>query len=262
MENKSLSTAARRADLLKHLDKNGTVNTKELSNFYSISEVSIRKDLKNLERKGLLIRARGGAYKPRNKPNITKEVHLQKKKTLNLPQKQKIGQIAADLVHDGDTIILDSGTTTLQMTAHLKSIKNLKVITTSLDIALELASFPNIEIILTGGNIRPVSRSLIGVIAANTIRQFFCDKLFLGVDGLDLETGLYTPNIEEASLNRLMIDQAAKVIVLADSSKFNKKSFAFIEKLSRIDVVVTDDKIEELDKKHLQDLGIRVLRTH
>jgi DeoR family transcriptional regulator of aga operon len=133
------------------------------------------------------------------------------------------------------------------------------VITNALNIANQLVSVPNVNLIIPGGVLRKNSLSLIGPLAEKSFRNFFVDKVFLGVDGFDTMNGISTPNIEEASLNQIMIEVAREVIVVADSSKFLRKSLAFICKLDRIDTVITDSGISADDKKRLEDAGIKVI---
>ena len=122
-----------------------------------------------------------------------------------------------------------------------------------------LVNYPNINVIIPGGYLRQNSMSLVGPLAEKNLRSFHVDKLFLGVDGFDTRSGIYTPNMEEAYLNEIMIDIANQVIVLADSSKFNKKSLAFICAPNKIHTVITDAGIQADDKKRLEDLDIKVI---
>ncbi|HEY1166398.1 MAG TPA: DeoR/GlpR family DNA-binding transcription regulator, partial [Chitinophaga sp.] len=174
-------------------------------------------------------------------------------------EKVAIGKRAARLISENDTMIIDSGTTTAEMVKHLQSFKSLNVITNAMNIVNLLAAYPNINVIVPGGYLRQNAMSLVGPLAEKNLRSFHVDKVFLGVDGFDTRTGIYTPNMEEAYLNEIMIEVANEVIILADSSKFNKKSLAFICPVNKIHTVVTDTGITTEDKKRLEDLGIKVL---
>lgn len=240
---------------LELLNLNGQVIVNELSKLFSVSEVTIRNDLSQLEKKGLLIKTRGGGLKTQR---VGIDQHLNEKAKIFSKEKQAIGKKAANIINDADTIIIDSGTTTLEVAKHLKNIKNLTVITNALNIASQLIN-DDIRVILLGGILRHESLSLIGSIAENSINNFYCDKLFIGVDGIDTQTGIFTPNPEEAQLNRLMIELSKEIIVVTDSSKFKRKSFAFIAPISKINMVVTDSKIPEDELKNLQNLGIKVI---
>jgi DeoR family transcriptional regulator of aga operon len=177
-----------------------------------------------------------------------------------MPEKVRIGKVGAKLIKESDTLILDSGTTTLEIAKNIdRVLKNVIIITNALEIACLLQSNPNINLIIPGGLLRKNSRSLIGPMAEKCVRNFHVDKVFLSVDGFDTKNGIFTPNIDEASLNQIMIDAAYEVIVVADSSKFLRKSLALICKLDRIDTVITDSGISDEDKKRLEDAGIKVI---
>jgi len=255
-EIESKSTASRRAIILELLESEGQVDVNNLSQQLHVSEVTIRKDLASLERSNLLVRARGGAIKA---TPVGLDVNLSEKKKQNLKEKKRIGKAAASLIDDGDTIILDSGSTTLEVSNNLSKISGLNVITNSLSIVSNLTRYNHITVIMPGGLLRTTSMSLVGSPAEESIRNYHCDKLFLGVDGFDTTSGLSTPNVEEAYLNRAMIDIASEVIVVTDSSKFSRKSFAFIADLSKVDKVITDANISSDDEKKLNKLGIEVI---
>lgn len=257
---KEHGTVDRRMKILKKLSVNDQVFVNELSKEFGVSEVTIRNDLEQLESKQLLIRARGGAMSTTQV--VSFDLQLGEKHKLNMPEKVRIGKAAAKLIKDSDTVIIDSGTTTLEIVRNLaSSLDNVTMITNALNIANQLVSIPNINLIIPGGILRKNSLSLIGSLAEKSFRNFFVDKVFLGVDGFDTMNGISTPNIEEASLNQIMIDVAREVIVVADSSKFLRKSLAFICKLDRIDTVITDSGISADDRKRLEDAGIKVIIT-
>ncbi len=250
------TTVGRRGIILKILDTKGQVNVHELSEQFNVSEVTIRNDLTQLEHKNLLIRARGGAIKT-DKVNL--EMKLSEKKVQHAREKEAIGKKAAKLIEEGDTIVLDSGTTTKEVSNHLHRYKNLTVITNALNIAAPLAELEQINIIMPGGVMRKKSLSLVGSIAQGNFKNFFSDKLFIGADGIDSQLGFSTPHIEEAALNRTMLKMAKKVILVVDSSKFKKRSLAIIGQLTDIDVVVTDKGLSDDDYDKLVNAGIEVI---
>ena len=255
-ENGKRNTVERRTLILEKLDTDGQVNVNDLSRDFGVSEVTIRNDLNKLEQKSALIRARGGAIKP---TRVGVDFEISDKDKINFQEKQRIGQRAAQLVEDGDTIILDSGTTTMELARNLGGVNDLTVITNALNIAMELAENKNINVIVPGGFLRKQSLSLVGAPAEKGFRGYYCDKVFLGVDGLDIDYGLSTPNVEEAHLNQVMIEYSAQVVLLSDSSKFLRKSLAFICPLSSVSILVTDDKIKAEDRQHIERLGIELL---
>lgn len=248
-------TIERRTKTLDLLNSNGQVSVTELSRIFKVSEVTIRNDLAHLEKKGLLIKTRGGGIKTQR---VSIDQHLNEKAKICSKEKQAIGKKAASLINDGDTVIIDSGTTTLEVAKNLKDIKNLTVVTNALNIASQLIN-EQIRLILLGGLLRNESLSLIGSIPETSIKNFYCDKLFVGVDGIDSKSGIFTPNPEEAELNRLMIEASKEVIVVADSTKFKRKSFAFIAPMTRVDYIITDSKIPEDELRNLRSIGVNTI---
>lgn len=252
------NTVERRMKIIQKLSAQDHIFVKDLSEEFGVSEVTIRNDLEQLEGKKLLIRARGGAMS--FKHEVSFDLHLGEKHKINMSEKARIGKMAAKLISDSDTVIIDSGTTTLEIIKNLQpTLINVTVITNALNIANQLISNQNITLIVPGGVLRKNSLSLIGPLAEKNLTNFHVDKVFIGVDGFDTMKGITTPNMEEAYLNQIMIDIASEVIVVADSSKFLRKSLAFICKIDRIDTVITDSGILEIDKKRLEDANIKVI---
>ncbi|RYY14848.1 MAG: DeoR/GlpR transcriptional regulator [Chitinophagaceae bacterium] len=256
MEDVKRSTVSRRVHILELLNRNGQVDVGSLSRELNVSEVTIRNDLTRLEQKNLLIKARGGALKVER---VATDFSIRDKNRQHQEEKQRIGKAAAALIEAGETIILDSGTTTMEVARHLDNNHPLTVITNALNIAEQLSEHLNLNVMVPGGVLRKNSLSLVGSTAETGFRSYFCDKLFLAVDGFNIEHGLSTPNVEEAHLNRIMIEISRQVVVVADSSKFHKRSFAFIAPINKVDVLVTDSGILPEDQKKLETLGIRVI---
>lgn len=252
------STVSRRIKIIELLKAQGQVNVKELSESLGVTGVTIRNDLANLEKKRVLIRARGGAIKM--EPNYEdKDFSFSDKQKKHILEKKEIGKKAAELIEENNTIILDSGSTTYELAKTLKKFNDLTVITNTLNIATLLAEFNNVNVIVPGGFLKKNSVSLVGTSAEKAFKDFFCDKLFLGVDGFDLDFGISTPNMEEAHLNQIMIEISKEVIVVTDSSKFQKRGFAFIAPVNRINTVITDKGILPEYKNKLENLGIKVI---
>lgn len=250
------STVARRNSILKQLNEKGEIFVDQLSNEYGVSEVTIRNDLDQLERKQLLIRARGGAMK--HIGGVGLDFGISEKDKIHLNEKTKIGEFAASIINDGDIIIIDSGTTTAEMARNLGDFKNLTVITNAINIAIIVSKFPNINLIMPGGNMRKNSQSLVGPIAEKSLSKFYVDKVFLGVDGVDVKEGIYTANMEEAHLNEQMVSIGNEVVILTDSSKFNRRAFAFICPIENVDRIITDKGISAEDKNTLIENGVEV----
>lgn len=186
------------------------------------------------------------------------DMPINNKGLFNKPEKQAIGRLAASLIEEGNTILLDSGTTTLEIARNLGRFRRLTIITNAINIAVELLRYKRFNVILLGGNLREPSQSTIGPVAEANLKLFYCDKLFLGVDSFDVECGLSTPNIEEANLNQMMLSMAKQVVAVFDSSKVNKRNFAFIASVDKIDVIVTDNKLPSNLRAQLRSLGLQL----
>jgi DeoR family transcriptional regulator of aga operon len=247
--------AERHKFILDKLHEEGNLNVINLYKELKVSSVTIRKDLKLLEEKGLLFRTHGGATL-RNPYTIDRPVN--EKEKLQASEKSKIGILAAQLIEPNDSIIIASGTTVMALAKSIQNKQNLTVITSALNVALELIQHPEIEVLQLGGILRKSSSSVTGPYAQNVLADFSCTKLFLGVDGIDLEFGLTTTNGMEAHLNKQMIEASQKVIVLSDSTKFGKRGFGKICGLENVDRIITDSGISEHFVTQLKNLGIEV----
>lgn len=252
------STVERRDDIIQVLYDQGRVRVDELSDQFSVTTVTIRNDLDFLEKKGILHRTHGGAIL---RKHVYEDPTLEEKQELHSEEKQRIGQKAVEMIKNGDSILLDSGTTTREISRRITGIENLTVMTNAINIAFELVNKNQINLMLTGGTVRSESYSLVGPDAETVIRNYYFDKLFLGVDGLDLEQGLTTPNPMEAQLNRLMVERAQEVIAVTDSSKLGRHSFSFICGLESISTIITDTKISSEFEKSLQRKDIEVIKA-
>jgi DeoR family transcriptional regulator of aga operon len=255
--NSNKSTVERRKYIINEISTQGQVFVHDLSERFKVSEVTIRNDLEQLERKNVLIRARGGAIKFEG--NMARERELSDKDKLHYEEKSRIGKKAASLIKSGDTIIIDSGTTTMEVARNIPDNSEITVISNALNIVNQLTSRQGINLIMLGGYFRKTSHSLVGFLAEKNLQNFFVDKVFLGVDGFDVQYGAFTPNLEEAHLNQIMIKNAKEVILVADSSKFARKSLAFICEVKMIHVIVTDEGISADSKRKLEDAGVKVI---
>lgn len=241
--------------ILSKLQQAGYVNVMDLCNELNVSSVTIRKDLKLLEDKNLLFRTHGGASMT-NPYTVDRPVN--EKEKLQASEKTKIGMAAAQMVEPDDSIIIASGTTVLALAKNIKPLGNLTVITSALNVALELLAHQNAEIIQLGGILRRTSSSTTGTYAQAMLADFFCSKLFLGVDGIDIEYGLTTTSVVEAHLNRQMIKTSQKVIVLTDSTKFGRRGFGRICGIEEVNQIITDKGIPDHYVNHLESIGIVV----
>lgn len=246
----------RQEEILNELNEKGYVNVVDLCETHNVSTVTIRKDLNFLENEKLLHRTHGGASK---QPIYAFDRDVNVKEELQVKQKKQIAKEALKYINNNDYIILGSGSTIHYLARIITSFQKLTVLTPSLMASLELCKDKNINTIQLGGDIRNSATSVVGPIAEATLSQFSCNKLFLGTDGLHLDFGLSTSNAMEAHLNQTMINVAEKVIVLADSTKMNIRGFGKICSLDKIDVLITDEGIDNETKVKLEEMGIDVV---
>jgi DeoR family transcriptional regulator of aga operon len=255
-----LLTEQRRRNLLDLVDQQGQVTVADMIHRFSISAVTVRSDLDALAKIGAVVRSHGGAIR---RLEATQDYPLRAKETLHRNEKVRIGKAAAELIRSGETIILDSGTTTAEVARHIKKLKtqSLTVITNALNIATELADCGDITLIMIGGLLRPVSCSFVGPQAEAMMNEFHADRLFLAVDGFDLENGPSTPDVLEAQLNNVMISSAKEVNVVADFSKLGRRSVSKIGPLDRIDRLITDNRAVPEFTEGLRNKGIEVMEV-
>ncbi len=242
-------------EILNLIASNGRVLIDDLSKKFNTTKVTIRRDLALLEKRGLLKRTHGGAIKGKS---LFQGLALNEKEKLNLSEKKRIAKKAASMIFEGDTIILDAGSTTSLLAKEIKSMKNVTVITNAVNIASELSQ-SEIEIILTGGSFQKDSSTLIGTFADEILQKISADKLFQGVDGIDFEIGLTTPSITEAKTSKVMMSRVNEVIVVADSSKFWRKSLAVISGVNEVDKIVTTKKLTKKELKKFHDMDVEII---
>jgi DeoR family transcriptional regulator of aga operon len=248
----------RRHHILAKIQREGRVLISELSESLGISRITIRKDLDHLASKGLALRSHGGALSA--KGGALLDPSLLEKEQKQSHEKERIARAATSLVSEGMCVLLDSGTTTTAIARELRRFTHLTVITNAVNITSELAG-TDFEVILTGGTLRKNSFSLVGPLAEDVLRSVRADILFLGVDGFDAKTGVMTPNLLESRVNRAMVEAAARVVAVCDSTKFNRRSLALIAPPSSIHTVITDNNIAAEDEQTLAAAGIEVIRV-
>ncbi len=251
-----LTTIERRHAIVDQTNEIGKVDVAELAAKFLVSTVTIRNDLNSLDKKGLVVRSRGGAVM---NSRIAKELSVKEKHCEHYSVKQRLGAMAASLINDGDSLILDSGTTTEEIAKQLHSHSGLVVMTNGLNIASELSASENTEVLITGGTLRKKSLSFYGRQAEASLSNLRFDKVFLGVDGIDEKAGLTTHFEPEANLNRLMCGISKEVIAVTDSSKFNRNGFHIISSLDGIDTLLTDSRIPQSYKDYLAEKRINLI---
>ncbi|MDL5513528.1 DeoR/GlpR family DNA-binding transcription regulator [Arenibacter sp. M-2] len=246
----------RREKIVEFLKEDGSAKVADLAKLFKVTEVTVRQDLEKLENQGLIMREHGGAYL-KNMGDQVRNFSLVQQDNLEL--KEAIGQKCLEFIESGDTIILDSGSTTTEIAKKLIGYKNLTVITNALNIALLLGTEPGIEVIMTGGEFKPPTLSLTGQKAADFFKGLNVQKLFLATAGISLKSGLTYPSISDLVVKKAMIDAADITYLVADSSKIGKSALASLGALSLIDYIITDSGMEEKDLKVFKDNEIEVI---
>ncbi|RZF59872.1 DeoR/GlpR family DNA-binding transcription regulator [Sphingobacterium corticibacterium] len=247
----------RREKILGLLKEDGAAKVIDLANLFKVTEATIRQDLEKLEKEGLISRDHGGAYL-RNIEDQVRNFSLSHQNE-NIDKKEQIALKCVELIEDGDTIILDSGSTTTEIARKIKGLKNLTVITNALNIALMLGAEPGIEVIMTGGEFKPPTLSLTGQKAADFFKGINVQKLFLATAGVSLKAGLTYPSISDIVVKKAMVEAAELTYLVADSTKIGKTSFASLGAMSLIDFLITDADIQEAHKNMFRDHEIEII---
>ncbi|CUH97333.1 hypothetical protein P22_3460 [Propionispora sp. 2/2-37] len=245
----------RKKRILDILQDQHRVTVNQLTESLPVSEATIRRDLQDLEQQGSLKRTRGGAILSHSS-NF--EPPFPQKEALASEEKKYIGKLAASFLNDGDTVIIDSGTTTLQTIAHLNQ-KDLTVITNSVCAITALSQKPDIRFIVAGGYNRCQSQALVGDWTLTMLKQFHANKLFLGVDGIDLIYGFTTPSIEEVAIKQQMIKCADEVFVIADSNKFNRVTLNKVAEIEEVDYIITDPQLSPVLAEKYTNRGVTII---
>jgi DeoR/GlpR family transcriptional regulator of sugar metabolism len=240
--------------------QNGQVTVADLCEMFGVSEMTARRDLRDLDHEGLLRRVHGGAV---NSQGRSYEPPYQLRKTESQNLKQIIGRAAAEMINDGDSVAFDVGTTTLEIVRALQSKRNLTLITASLPIANEIVTRfsldADVRLIVTGGIVRSGELSMIGEFAARMYKDLHVDKAFLGVGGISLKDGLTEYNIDDALVKRTLIESAQQAIAVADNSKFDRTTFASVAPVTAVDTIITDADAPQDMVDGLRGLGIEVV---
>ena len=232
-------TIERQQGILNMLNTKKSVTVAELSQRFFIGEATIRRDLEKLEKRGLLKRTYGGAVQL---DGLDSEIPLSIREIEQKDEKDVIGRMAAQLVQDGDIIIMDSSSTALKMVPYLKGKGKLTIITNGAKTAVDLGELLHVKVYCTGGMLRENSLSYIGELARKCIGGFFADTLFFSCRAIDIQKGLSDINEDEAELRRLMIENCKKSVLLCDSSKFDRNYFCKICDIGKIDCIITEKK--------------------
>ncbi|ODP37873.1 alkaline phosphatase [Sphingomonas turrisvirgatae] len=246
---------ARRQKILEWIQEEGSARVRALADAFSVSDVTIRQDLERLEADGHIVREHGGAYLRSAQQQVRAMAlhHL-----VNMEAKRRIGAAAAALVEDGETIILDSGSTTTEVAANLMERERLTVITNALNIALMLGALPSCDVHMPGGHFKAPTLSLSGDKSAQYFEGLYVQKLFLATAAVSIDAGLTYPALADISVKRAMIASAEQVVLVADSSKIGRRSFTSLCGIDRIHMLITDDGIADADAQALEASGLKL----
>jgi DeoR/GlpR family transcriptional regulator of sugar metabolism len=246
----------RKKEIIALLTDGGTVKVGELSKRFGVTDETIRRDLERLELDGIIFRTHGGAVlNPKDKGF---EPPLQHRESVHLEQKKAIGRYAASIVKEGEIIALDASTTCLQLVKNLPD-KPLTILTYSLAIANELIKKKQISVILIGGNFDSDSMAITGMSAENMVEGYHVDKFFFSCQGFDYQRGISEPYESHARLKEKILGISDDLILVADSSKFQRKSLIRLLGLDQVDLLITDDRIPKQEIEELKDKGISLV---
>jgi DeoR/GlpR family transcriptional regulator of sugar metabolism len=248
----------RRQAVLRRLTARGEVVFAELATEFGVSEMTIRRDLETLEAEGLARRVRGGAI---SVVSSAYEPPFAVRATAAPAAKAAIGAAAAGLVNDGDTVVVDVGTTTMELARNLHGRRGLVVVTASLPVSAELGTDPDVRVVVTGGQVRHGELSLTGGMAEDAFGTMNCDLAFIGVAGICLAPGLTEYNPDDARVKQAAIAAARRIIVVADSSKLGRIAFSTVAPLSAVDVLVTDAPADHPEVLGIAAAGVDIVQA-
>ena len=244
----------RRSRILEKLKQQGTVSVAQLAQELGATPVTIRSDLDALEAEGSLVRVQGGAV-----PSQRSQGRSASAGVVRSEQKQAIARAVAELVHDGDTLFINSGTTVLAVAAALRIRKNLNIVTNSLEVAEELGTIPGFRVILLGGEVNARYGFTYGADAQEQLSHYRADRTVMALDGIGPEAGLTTYHAEEAHINKLMIARSGQLTVVADHTKVGRQGFFRFESLGRPMELVTDRAVEPEAAKALEENNVNLI---
>ena len=248
----------RRQKILERIDADarGSIQVVELSQIFGVTGMTIRRDLEILEKEFKIRRIHGGAVG--NHAELTWAPFNERRKEF-INEKRQIGKKAAQLIHEGDRIALDSGTTTMEIARNLASFRDITVVTNGLSIAAVLSQTISGKLIILGGDVRLEEMCAIGSVPANQVSQYNFDKVFIGTSGFSFEKGVTDSLLPEAEVKQAMLRSAGQAILVADSSKWNVQRFIRVAELQAFHTLVSDEKLDKQVVKTLQERGIEVI---
>jgi DeoR/GlpR family transcriptional regulator of sugar metabolism len=254
----TLSLLERQEQLRRFIERRQRVTIAQICEHFGVSQATARRDLDVLAEQGLIQRFHGGAIPVYQSPP---ELPVLERLVEQGEEKQRIGRAAAELVSDGETVFLGSGTTVLEIARNLLYRKKLTVITNSLPVVNILVESPEITIISLGGLLRRTELSLIGHITELALAEVRADKVFMGIRALDLKQGLTNQYLPETMTDRAILKIGLQMILVADHTKVGRVSTAFLAPTTAIDILITDSGLSAEGETGLKDLGIKVIKV-
>lgn len=249
-------SAERKLKIAEMVGKSGGIRTSELSDIFSVSEMTVLRDLATLEKQGILTRVYGGAVSSQSfsteTPNIVRE-------KIRTTEKSKIASIASQLIEEGDNIFLDGSTTTHALAKRLHDFRDIKIITIGLDILNELSGIGGIGVICPGGVLDKVTMNFLGRSTEEFLKNLNSDKAFISISGISIKAGLTEPNPQQTLVKKIMLENAQQKILLADSSKYDVVALNRICDLSDLDIIITDNKPDNKYYNFFRQNDIKVL---
>lgn len=247
----------RHKKILEYVNKNNRADVSELAASFAVTEATIRRDLGNLEERGLLYRAHGGALR-REQPSVWRTSQLQDRMCRQVEEKTRIAQFVMQLVHDGESLMIDDGSTTLLVASKLVDKKNLLLVTNAPSIGELIVEKTDNKVILTGGELLKDTKALIGSATEQSLKRYRTDKAIIGASGILVSEGCFAAIPQEAEIKRLMSMNSSETIIVADSSKIGVRAFCFCCDFSRVDKLVTDKNISKAALEGLKQQGVEV----
>jgi len=252
----SLFAEERQRSILEQLNQQGKVTVEELTITFRVSPPTIRADLTRLESLGFLRRTHGGAIAI---GNTLYEPPYSERAIIRQMEKRAIAAAAASLVHEGETVLIDAGTTCHEIALALKEFRRLTVVTNSIASADALAENGGIDTILIGGIVQPRRRATLGALATSFLDQIQCDRAFVAMTGVHPEAGFTVIDFDAAQIKRKMLEKSKQAIAVADSSKIGQIAFACVAPLSAAHLLITDYGVTAEGRTEIEAAGLRVV---
>ena len=256
----SLLPSERQRRILETLEQKGIVRNSELTQMLNVTAGTIRADLRELQQKGLLEIVHGGAVTRRSFHDV--KLQIDDRLKLHADKKQRIGTSAASFLENDQTLIIDSGTTTIEVIHHIPpEINYLQVVTHDLRIALAAAHLPNVEVLMPGGMVRSLNFALVGPQTTSFLDTINANVAILATNGVSAEYGVTNANLLDVAVKRKIADRAETVIVVTDSSKYGKHQAHTVRMLDEIDILITDTELDDDATQQIESFGVKVVRV-